>query len=118
MKNLVWLFVVVAFVCTVQAGNLSEVEKIEQLIRSVEAMPARFIRNGTEYEAKQAADRLRFKLSKAGSYVKTAQDFITYCGSQSSMSGEKYKIKFTDGRVIESEQYLRSKLKELEEPTP
>lgn len=108
------LLAVVVLVSQVSAVTLSEIDKIEHLITSVEAMPAHFIRNGTEYDAKQAADHLRLKWKKAGSRIKTAEDFIKYCGSQSSMSGEKYTIKFADGREIESEVYLRERLKELQ----
>ena len=113
-----WLLIAASLLGVVNAEALSETEKIESLIRAVERMPARFVRNGTEYDAKQAADHLRFKLNKAGGRIKTAEDFITYCGTQSWMSGEKYKIKFADGRVIESEVYLREKLRELEAGVP
>jgi len=118
VKLFIGFLTVVALAGVVRAGTLSEAEKIESLIRAVEAMPARFVRNGTEYDAKQAADHLRFKLNKAGSRIKTAEDFITYCGTQSWMSGKKYRIKFADGRVIESEVYLREKLRELESGVP
>lgn len=114
MKLFVGLLTVIALASVTWAGTLSEAEKIEQLLKSVEVMQARFIRNGTEYDAKQAADHLRLKIRKAGSRIQTAEDFIKYCGSQSSMSGEKYRIKFADGREIESEAYLREKLKEIE----
>jgi hypothetical protein len=114
MKLLPCVLVAVAFSSVTWAGTLSEAEKITRLIKTVEEMPARFIRNGTEYDAQEAAAHLRRKLRKAGSRIKTAEDFIQYCGSRSSMSGEKYKIKSADGRVIESEIYLRERLKEIE----
>lgn len=118
MKLLVWLLVGIALVASVHARTLSEAEKIEHLLRAVETMQARFVRNETEYEAKQAADHLRLKLNKAGSRIKTVEDFIAYCGTRSWMSGETYKIKFADGRVVESEVYLREKLRELESGVP
>jgi hypothetical protein len=118
VKLFAYILAVVALSSVTWAGTLGEAEKIALLIRSVEEMPARFIRNGTEYEAKEAAAHLRLKLSGAGSRVKTAEDFIKYCGSQSFMSGEKYKIKFPDGRVMESEVYLRERLSELESAPP
>jgi len=114
VRFLLVLLTLVAFVDNAYAATLSENEKIEYLIKSVEEMPARFIRNGTAYDAKQAADHLRLKWHNAGNRIKTAGDFITYCGSWSYMSGEKYKIKFPDGREVESELYLHEQLKELE----
>lgn len=118
MKLFVCLLASIALASIAHAEDLSDTEKIEYLIKSVEEMSARFIRNGSEYEPQKAADHLRLKLSKAKSRIKTAEDFIQYCGSQSSMSGEKYRIKFADGRVIEAEVYLREKLKEIEPQIP
>lgn len=93
----------------------SEADKIEALIQSVARLSnAVFVRNGTVYDAKAAADHLRQKLQKAGSRVQTAEDFIRYCGSTSSMSGKPYQIRYADGRVVTSEAFLRARLAELE----
>ncbi|TPG08225.1 hypothetical protein EAH75_00965 [Rhodanobacter glycinis] len=88
-----------------------EQQKIAYLIESVATLQgATFIRNGTEYDAKRAADHMRLKLRFAGSRVKTAEDFITYCGTGSSMSGIKYTIRFQDGHIIDSATFLHGKL--------
>ncbi len=90
-----------------------EQRKIAYLIESVATLQgAAFIRNGTEYDATHAADHMRLKLRFAGSRVKTAEDFITYCGTGSSMSGTKYTIRFKDGRVVDSAAFLQDKLAE------
>jgi hypothetical protein len=95
----------------------TEEQKIEALIRSVaELRGAVFIRNGSEYDAKAAADHLKTKRERAGSRVKTADDFIRLCGSTSSMSGRPYQIRFADGRVETSEAFLRARLAALEKP--
>ena len=94
----------------------AEQQKIEYLIHAIETLQnATFIRNGSEYDAQQAADHLRLKLHYAGDRVKTADDFITSCATASSMTGEKYQIKFQDGRVIEAAIFLRNKLIEYAE---
>ncbi len=90
-----------------------ERQKIDFLIDSVAALKdARFIRNGTAYDAAQAASHMRMKLRFAGSRVKTALDFIACCGSKSSMSGLPYEIRFADGHSIDSEIFLRHRLAE------
>jgi hypothetical protein len=95
-----------------------EQQKIAYLIDSVAALKdATFIRNGTAYDAAHAADHLRLKLRFAGSRVKTAEDFITYCATGSSMSGIKYSIRFNDGRTIDSATFLHGKLAEYEART-
>jgi hypothetical protein len=91
-----------------------EERKIDYLIASIENLhDAQFIRNDVAYEAKAAADHLRLKRRLAGSKVATADDFIRLCGSGSSMSGTPYQIRFSDGRVVSSEVFLREKLAEF-----
>ncbi|MFC5437862.1 DUF5329 family protein [Rhodanobacter umsongensis] len=88
-----------------------ERQKIAYLIESVATLQgATFIRNGTEYDAKRAADHMRLKLRFAGSRVKTAEDFITCCGTGSSVSGIQYTIRFHDGRTIDAATFLHGKL--------
>jgi hypothetical protein len=97
-----------------QSPPATEAQKIEYLIRSVEQLSnAKFIRNGSAYEAKAAADHLRMKLREAGRHCSTAEDFIRVCASKSSMSGKPYQIRFADGTMVTSEAFLREKLKQL-----
>jgi hypothetical protein len=104
-----------ALVLGVLASAPTEPEKIELLIQSVAQLThAKFVRNGSEYDAAAAADHLRLKLRNAGSRVKTADDFIRYCGSVSSMSGQPYRIRWDDGREETSEAFLRARLAEIE----
>lgn len=92
-----------------------EQKKIAYLIASVaELHDATFIRNGEEYDAERAAEHLRLKLRYAGGHVRTAEDFIAYCGTGSSMSGAKYQIRFRDGRIVDSAAFLHGKLAEYD----
>jgi len=101
-----------------KSGSLSEKEKIEKLILSIETLKGcQFYRNGSWYSAADAASHLRMKLGKAGSSVKTARDFIDKIASSSSMSGEAYKIKMSDGKVLTTHDFLYGKLKEIESLT-
>jgi uncharacterized protein DUF5329 len=97
-----------------QQPALSDEQKIDALIQAVADLNgAVFIRNDSEYDAKAAADHLRMKREKAGSRVKTPDDFIRLCGSTSSMTGRPYQIRFADGKVETSEAFLRARLAEL-----
>jgi hypothetical protein len=110
------LFILGSLSCA-QAGDLSPTQsaRIEYLIAAIESLPnAQFIRNDTSYDAKAAADHLRLKLRNAGSRVRSAEDFIRYCASQSSISGKPYLIRFSDGRVLSSGDYLRQRLAEYD----
>jgi hypothetical protein len=115
MKSiLVTIFVVLAlFSGVVKAQDNIEKKKIDYLITSIENMKgAKFIRNGTEHDGKEAAEHLRSKLKSAGGKIKNADDFIRLCASKSIISGKPYKIRSSDGKTIDSEQYFREKLKE------
>jgi hypothetical protein len=101
------------------AQDPAEAVKIRHLIAAVETLEgAQFIRNGREYDAKAAADHLRLKLKAAGDRVKTADDFIRLCGSRSSLSGEKYRIRFADGTTVDSEVFFWNRLNALPADKP
>ena len=117
-------FLVVALLCmaaVARAGSasISETSRIEYLLTVVASMhDAQFIRNGKAYDSASAVSHLRTKLQLAGGRVKTAEDFIRYCASESSVSGEPYEIRFADGRVVLSADFLRQKLLEFDAQNP
>ena len=88
-----------------------EERRIEYLLHSVGSLPgAVFIRNGSEYDAPAAEKHLRQKLNYAGERLKTAEQFIEYCATRSSVSGQLYKIRLADGSTVESAAFFRAKL--------
>lgn len=94
---------------------LSEPAKIEALIGTVEKSDGLvFIRNGSQHDPAQAASHLRLKWKNAGKRVRTAEDFIRYCATGSSMSGKPYQIRFADGRVEDSAVYFHAQLHRIE----
>lgn len=113
-KILIITFAIISlFVVVSNAQDNLEKKKIEYLISSVQNLKgAKFIRNGTEHNSVEAAKHLRLKLGKAGNRVRTADDFIRLCASKSYITGTPYMIKFSDGKTISSEKFLREKLKE------
>lgn len=101
----------------VQAQNLpnSEKQKIETLIKQVANLKdAKFVRNGSAYNADSAAVFLRRKWEANESEVKTARDFIDKVASFSGTSGKPYLIRFKDGGEIKSRDFLLAQLKNLD----
>lgn len=95
--------------------QLSEEQKIEALIRSVEnEKGAIFIRNEEEHPAKAAAGHLRGKRKYAGRKIITARQFIDKLATGSSQSGKPYRIRLANGNEMTSAKYLKAKLAELE----
>jgi len=101
------------------ARDAKEDARIEHLISSVEKLEgAKFIRNGTEYDPKDAGAHLRMKLGKAGDRVKTAKDFIDGIASKSSFSGNPYKIRKKDGSITHTRPYFYTRLREYDKAHP
>ena len=98
-----------------QTSPLTEKQKIESLIKTVEAMPdAKFVRNGSEYPGATAAKFLRGKWNAQAADVKTAADFIDKIGTASGTSGSEYRIRYKDGKEVKSRDFLKAELKKLE----
>ena len=101
----------------VQAQTLpnSEKQKIEALIKQIANLKdAKFVRNGSAYNANSAAVFLRRKWEANESEVKTALDFIDKVASFSGTSGKLYLIRFKDGGEIKSRDFLLAQLKKLD----
>jgi hypothetical protein len=123
MKNL-FILITLLFVQNIHSSNLNvanktvavitEEQKIEKLIQYIENSDAIFIRNGEEFNAKDAAEHLRMKRKNAGKKVKTAKDFIDFVASKSYMSGEAYKMKFKNGSIINARDMLYNELRKIE----
>ena len=79
-------------------------DQIEHLLTFVSTSPCKFMRNGTWYEASEAAKHIRKKydyvLGKG--LVDSAEDFIKYSATKSSMSGKKYRVQCGQEPEIES----------------
>ena len=109
-------FLTFAAAANAGARSASEEARIEHLFAVVASLhDAQFIRNGSAYESAVAVEHLRLKLRPAGSRVRTAEDFIRYCASVSSVSGIPYEIRFSDGRVVRCADFLRQKLTEFDQ---
>ena len=97
------------------APPAAERARIERLIDYVEAQKdIRFVRNGSDYSAKDAAKFLRGKFDKMGEHVNTAQQFIEQIASKSSTSEEPYLIRFADGRETPAAMFLGDELKRMD----
>src|SRR5690349_17161971 len=91
------------------ARDVHEQARIDFLIASLGKLHgAAFIRNGSSYDAAAAQDHLRQKLDYAGKRVQTAEQFIQYCATESSMSHQPYQIRFADGHLTNTADFFRA----------
>lgn len=110
---------VLASLTTLALGALAappvEQTRIERLIRFVEThKDMKFIRNGSEYSCEDAGQFLRGKLKAMGDDVTTARTFIERIASKSSMSGQPYQVKFSDGKTMLAANFLSEELNRIE----
>jgi hypothetical protein len=67
--------------------------EIDHLLGFVAASSCTFIRNGTSHPAPEARDHLAGKFQFAKGRIDTADEFIRYLATESSLSHEPYKLK-------------------------
>jgi hypothetical protein len=82
----------IAHVAAASPGAPAE-DEIDHLLHYVAASSCTFVRNGAEYPADKASEHLASKYHFVGARISTAEDFIKYLATQSSMSGEPYHVK-------------------------
>jgi hypothetical protein len=115
MKHKLAVIFTLLVITTFAQQPFTESQKIDHLINFVRNLKGvTFIRNGEEHTAQAAADHLQMKREKAGSRVKTAQEFIDKIATKSSISGELYMIRFSNGKVFPCQMVLMNELNKLE----
>jgi hypothetical protein len=113
--------IVIATCCANAGDSLSEDQKIDALLESVKSSHVTFIRNGSEYTAREAHDHLLRKLKSAQNSwfapprdAWTARLFIEKIASRSSVSKKPYRVRFKDGKVVEARVWLMEMLRDME----
>jgi hypothetical protein len=92
-----------------------EQTRIDFLLNRIESSAEiKFIRNGSEHDGKAAAAHLREKLNYGGGRIATAEDFIKYCASESSLTHQKYKVRLADGTLLDAADYFRAELRKFD----
>lgn len=106
------------------ADSTIEEQKIQFLLKEINSSKAVFLRNGSEHTAIEASEHLEGKMNRAKSMFWffgpkkkfSCQEFIDKIASKSSTSGEDYKMKLSDGKIITTKEWLEEKLKSFKAP--
>jgi hypothetical protein len=83
--------------------------EVEYLLQYIETSGCSFYRNGTWYDATRARAHLSSKYDYLAErqLIGNAEDFINKAATRSSLSGQPYKIRCSDGVEVESGPWLR-----------
>lgn len=98
----------------------SDQKAIDYLLREVEKSQGTFIRNGEKHAAAKAREHLEHKLKMAKKMFWffgpekeiSLQDFIEKIAAKSSTTGMAYQIRLPNGKLHNTKDWLRLKLKE------
>ena len=114
-RLLALLLLLLSCATTLLAREQFQQQRIDFLLHAIGSMQGgAFIRNGSEYDARAAEAHLRQKLDYGGERLKTAEQFIEFCASKSSVSGKAYQIRLPEGRTVESGPWLLGQLAEFD----
>jgi len=85
--------------------------EINFIINHVKNSSFIFIRNGKEHSAEDAYKHMMKKYKYFNDKINNAEAFIEFTLTKSTMTGEKYKIKLSDSKILLSQNYFLEKLK-------
>lgn len=105
---LILLFALPAF-----AEDLTEEDKIADLLDAVTSPDITFVRNGQPLDGADARKHLEDKRKEIGN-ITTAKDFINKVASRSRETGKPYIIRLKGGKEIESSEWFHEQLKDIE----
>jgi Family of unknown function (DUF5329) len=91
--------------------------EVEFLLGYVEGSECEFYRNGTWHDPKAAQAHLRdkYRYLAARNLINTTEDFIEKVATQSSLSGQPYKVRCRSGATVTANQWLRAELARFRE---
>ena len=86
--------------------------EVNFLLGFIEGSRCEFNRNGTWQDSKVAQMHLRNKYNYLVTInlIQTTEDFIERAGTESSLSGQSYKVRCHDGATVTSKQWLYDEL--------
>jgi hypothetical protein len=109
--GLFFLFMILAFHLSCFAGAP---EEIASLLLFVEQSECTFMRNGKHYDAPEARRHIEKKYNYFKDRIHTAEEFIQYSATKSTMSGKPYRVE-CNGVGMTSSDWLSAELDKLRE---
>jgi Family of unknown function (DUF5329) len=89
--------------------------EVEHLLGSIQRSGCTFYRNGSWHDAKAAQAHLRGKYERLVTYgqLASAEQFIDKAATQSSFSGQAYRVRCSDGKEVPSRDWMREQLRQF-----
>ena len=90
-------------------------EEINHLLEFVASTTCQYERNGNVYDGARAVKHINRKYEYFKDEINSAEDFIKYSATKSTMSGKQYKIHCSNVPVQNSSDWLLDELKRYRE---
>jgi hypothetical protein len=108
LHHIAFLLIATTVLVPIESHADTETE-IKHIIEYIESSKCSFIRNGKEYNTKETLVHILNKYEYTKRWIKSAEDFIKYTATKSSMSGRPYTVR-CDGREILCAEWLSEEL--------
>lgn len=102
------LFLLMILSCPISC-SAGTTEEITALLDFIERTECTFIRNAKRYDSIAARQHIEKKYDYYRERIKTAEDFIQYSATKSSMTGNPYKV-LCNGVHMNSSDWLKAEL--------
>ena len=102
-------FLIITFSLLGNAAVADTQQEIDHLLEFVASSDCLYERNGAKHSGPEARDHIRMKYEHYRKKVETAEDFIRYAATKSSISGQPY-IVTCEGTEIRASQWLMDEL--------
>ena len=107
--GLLCLLMVLSFQLSCLAGTT---EEITSLLHFIEQSECTFIRNGKHYDSVKSRQHIEIKYNYYKKLITTAEDFIQYSATASSITGKPYWV-ICNGVSMNSSDWLNAELDKM-----
>jgi len=104
-----FLLMIFLFHISCSAGPIEEIAELLNFIEQTECI---FIRNGKQYDSIAARQHIEKKYEYYKKKITTAEDFIQYSATKSSLTGKHYKV-LCNGVRMNSSDWLKDELAKM-----
>lgn len=113
MKRLpILLFILFSSSVTAELSTEQKIE-IDHLLQFVKNSACKVDRNGSFHDGKDVVSHIQKKYNYFEDDIETAEDFIKYSATKSTMSGRHYTAKCGDKKPIKTKDWLLIELREF-----
>jgi hypothetical protein len=107
--GLLVLLMILSFHFSCAAGTT---EEIASLLHFIEQSECTFIRNGKQYDSVKSRQHIEIKYNYYKKLITTAEDFIQYSATASSITGKPYRVICNDVSINSSD-WLNAELDKM-----